>query len=359
MARIYNFSAGPAAMAEEVLEEAAAELTDYRGRGLSVMEMSHRGDLYQEIFAETKARLARLFALPDGYRILFLQGGASLQFAMLPMNLLAGGSADYVHTGVWSGKAMVEARRFGRVRLAASSEADGFHRIPRQDDLNLDPKARYCHITTNNTIYGTEYPYTPATGAVPLIADCSSNVLSRPLDLSRFAMIYAGAQKNLGPAGVCLVILREALLEEAAAELPTMLAYRTHLAGDSMFNTPPTFAIYMVGLVAGWLERQGGVAAIELVNRRKAALLYDALDRSAFYHCPTEVASRSRMNVPFTLADPRLDALFLAEAAAAGLVGLKGHRLTGGMRASLYNAMPEEGVARLVAFMEAFEREHG
>jgi len=359
MARIYNFSAGPAAMPEEVLKEAAAELTDYRGRGMSVMEMSHRGDDFQAIFTETKSRLTRLFALPEGYRILFLQGGASLQFAMVAMNLLSGGSADYVHTGVWSKKAIAEARRFGTVRVAASGEETDFSRIPRQEELDLDPNARYCHITTNNTIYGTEYPYTPETGDVPLIADASSNILSRPFDLSRFAMVYAGAQKNLGPAGVCLVILRESLLEQAAEEIPTMLAYRTHVAGDSMFNTPPTFAIYMVGLVARWLEARGGVAAMEEANKRKAALLYDLLDRSDFFLCPTEVESRSRMNIPFTLADPTLDATFLSEAKEAGLVGLKGHRLLGGMRASIYNAMPESGVARLVAFMETFERRRG
>ncbi len=359
MARVYNFSAGPATMPERVLQEAAEELVDYRGRGLSVMEMSHRGVDFQAIFAETKERLARLLHLPEGYRLLFLQGGASLQFAMVPMNLLAGGSADYIHTGVWSKKAMAEARRFGEVRLAASSEADGFHRVPRQEELDLDPRARYCHLTTNNTIYGTEFPYTPETGGVPLIADASSNILSRPLDLSRFALVYAGAQKNLGPAGVCLVILRESLLEGAADDLPTMLAYRTHVASDSMFNTPPTFAIYMVGRVARWIEEQGGVEAIEEMNRRKAARLYDYLDRSDFYRCPTERESRSRMNVPFTLADSSLDATFLAEAEEAGLVGLKGHRLVGGMRASLYNAMPEAGVEALVTFMTDFERRHG
>ncbi len=359
MARVYNFSAGPATLPQACLEEAARELVDYRGQGLSVMEMSHRGAAFEAIFEEAKARLARLLGLPEGYRILFLQGGASLQFCMLPMNLLAGGSADYVHTGVWSGKAMAEARRFGRVRLAGSSEAEGFHRIPRQEELELDPEARYCHITTNNTIYGTQYHYLPETGGVPLVADCSSDILSRPLDLSRFALIYAGAQKNLGPAGVTLVVLRESLLEGAAQELPTMLAYRTHVAADSRFNTPPTFAIYMVGLVARWLEEQGGVAAVAERNRRKAERLYRFLDASDFYRCPTEPESRSWMNVPFTLADPGLEAAFLAEAEAEGLVGLKGHRLVGGMRASLYNAMPEAGVEALVAFLAEFERRHG
>jgi len=360
MSRIFNFSAGPAALPLPVLERAAEELVEYGGTGMSVMEMSHRGKAFQEIFARTKQGVIDLLGVPADYQVLFLQGGATAQFAMVPMNLLGKvGKADYVNTGVWSKKAIAEARKFGTVNVAASSEDAGFHRIPRQADLVLDPDAAYCHITTNNTIFGTEYPYMPDTGDVPLVADASSNILSRPMDVARYGLIYAGAQKNLGPSGVTLVVIRKDLIGRTEGSVPTIFDYQIHADADSMYNTPPTYAIYVLGLVCDWLRDQGGVAAIEQVNIRKAQKLYDGIDASDFYACPTEPASRSRMNVPFTIANPDLDATFLAEAAAAGLVALKGHRLVGGMRASLYNAMPEAGVDALVGFLQEFERRHG
>ena len=360
MSRVFNFSAGPAVLPLPVLERAAAELVEYRGAGMSVMEMSHRGKAFEEIFARTKQAVIDLLGVPEDYQVLFLQGGATAQFAMVPMNLLGSvGKADYVNTGVWSKKAIAEARKFGSVNVAASSEAEGFHRVPRQDELALDPAAAYCHITSNNTICGTEYPYTPDTGNVPLVADASSNILSRPLDVARYGLIYAGAQKNLGPSGVTLVVMRKDLLGRAGAGVPTAFDYRIHAEADSMYHTPPTYAIYILGLVCDWLRDQGGVTAIEQVNIRKAQRLYACIDGSDFYHCPTEPESRSRMNVPFTLANPDLDATFLADAAAAGLVFLKGHRLVGGMRASLYNAMPEAGVDALVSFLQEFERRQG
>jgi phosphoserine aminotransferase len=360
MSRVFNFSAGPAVLPLPVLERAAAELVECGTAGMSVMEMSHRGKAFQEIFARTKQGVIDLLGVPEDYQVLFLQGGATAQFAMVPMNLLGkAGKADYVNTGVWSQKAIAEARKFGAVNVAASSEATGFHRIPGQAELALDPGAAYCHITTNNTIFGTEYPYTPDTGDVPLVADASSNILSRPMDVARYGLIYAGAQKNLGPSGVTLVVIRKDLVGRAGGRVPTIFDYQVHADADSMYNTPPTYAIYVLGLVCDWLRDQGGVGAIEQVNLRKAMKLYDGIDASDFYACPTEPASRSRMNVPFTLADPDLDATFLAEAAAADLVALKGHRLVGGMRASLYNAMPEAGVDALVAFLQEFERRRG
>jgi len=360
MSRVFNFSAGPAALPLPVLERAAAEMVEYGTAGMSVMEMSHRGKAYQEIFVRTKQAVIDLLGVPGDYEVLFLQGGATAQFAMVPMNLLGEiGTADYVNTGVWSRKAIVEARKFGTVNVAASSEATGFNRIPGQAELELDPGAAYCHITTNNTIFGTEYPYTPDTGDVPLVADASSNILSRPMDVARYGLIYAGAQKNLGPSGVTLVVIRQDLIGRSRGAVPTIFDYRIHADADSMYNTPPTYAIYILGLVCDWLREQGGVAGIEEVNIRKARKLYDCVDASDFYHCPTEPASRSRMNVPFTLATQDLDATFLSEASAAGLVALKGHRLVGGMRASLYNAMPEAGVDALVAFLQEFERRHG
>jgi len=360
MSRVFNFSAGPAVLPLPVLERAAAEMVEYGTTGMSVMEMSHRGKAYQEIFARTKQAVIDLLGVPGDYEVLFLQGGATAQFAMVPMNLLGeGGKADYVNTGVWSRKAIAEARKFGTVNVAASSEATGFNRIPGQAELRLDPDAAYCHITTNNTISGTEYPYTPDTGDVPLVADASSNILSRPMDVARYGLIYAGAQKNLGPSGVTLVVIRKDLVGHAGGAVPVIFDYQIHVDADSMYNTPPTYAIYILGLVCDWLHDQGGVAAIEQINIRKAHKLYACIDASDFYACPTEPASRSRMNVPFTLATQDLDATFLAEASAAGLVALKGHRLLGGMRASLYNAMPEAGVDALVAFLQEFERRHG
>jgi len=360
MSRVFNFSAGPAALPLPVLERAAAEMVEYGTAGMSVMEMSHRGKAYQEIFVRTKQAVIDLLGVPGDYEVLFLQGGATAQFAMVPMNLLGeGGKADYVNTGVWSRKAIAEARKFGTVNVAASSESTGFNRIPGQTELELDADAAYCHITTNNTIFGTEYPYTPDTGDVPLVADASSNILSRPMDVARYGLIYAGAQKNLGPSGVTLVVIRKDLVGRARGAVPTIFDYQIHADADSMYNTPPTYAIYILGLVCDWLREQGGVAGIEEVNIRKARKLYDCVDASDFYTCPTEPASRSRMNVPFALATPDLDATFLAETSAAGLVALKGHRLVGGMRASIYNAMPEAGVDALVAFLQEFERRQG
>ena len=360
MSRVFNFSAGPASLPLPVLQRAAAEMAEYGSSGMSVMEMSHRGKDFLEIFRRTKQAVIDLLGVPETHEVLFLQGGASTQFAMVPMNLMGNvGKADYVNTGSWSKKAIKEAKKFGAVNVAATSEETHFNRIPRQDELRLDRRAAYCHITSNNTIFGTEYHYTPETGAVPLVADASSNLMSRPVDVARYGILYAGAQKNLGPAGVTLVIIRKDLLGRAPDTIPAMLDYRVHADADSMYNTPPTYAIYILGLVCGWLQERGGLAAMEEINIRKAQRLYDCIDATGFYRCPTEPASRSRMNVPFTLVNADLDATFLAEAAAAGLVTLKGHRSVGGMRASLYNAMPEEGVAALVAFLQDFEQRHG
>lgn len=360
MARVYNFSAGPAALPLDVLERAREEMIDWQGSGMSVMEMSHRGKEFMSIIAKAEADLRELMQIPTNYKVLFLQGGASSQFAMIPFNLLRGKkTADYIHTGMWSKKAIAEAKKYCTVTIPFTSEEGNFNRVPRQQDLKLDPNAAYCHMTSNNTIYGTEYHYTPDTGTVPLLTDASSNILSRPVDVSRFGMIYAGAQKNIGPSGVTLVIIREDLLGGAVDTTPTMFNYATHVKGESMYNTPPTYAIYIAGLVFEWLKKRGGLAEMEKVNIRKAAKLYDCIDASNFYRCPTEPASRSRMNVPFTLAKPELDEAFLKEAKAAGLVTLKGHRSVGGMRASIYNAMPEEGVEALVSFMKEFENKNG
>ena len=360
MARVFNFSAGPAVLPEPVLAQVRDELLDWHGSGMSVMEMSHRGKEFMAIQAEAEADLRSLMGIPDNYKVLFLQGGATLQFAMVPLNLMpAGASADYVVTGSWSKKAVAEAKRYGTVKVAASSAETNFNRIPGQDELTLDPQAAYVHITSNNTIFGTEYHYTPDTGAVPLVADASSNILSRPVDVGRYGLIYAGAQKNIGPAGLTLVIVREDLIGRCREDAPTLLDYAIHAENDSAYNTPPTFAIYVAGLVFKHLLAQGGLAAVEQANVDKAQLLYDVLDRSGFYSCPTELASRSRMNVPFTLADAGLDATFLTESKKAGLVQLKGHRSVGGMRASIYNAMPRAGVQALVEFMIDFERRHG
>jgi len=360
MSRVYNFSAGPAALPLAVLERAREEMTDKDGSGMSVMEMSHRGKPFMAIIEKAEADLRELMRIPDDYKVLFLQGGASSQFSMVPLNLLRGRkSADYVHTGAWSKKAIAEAKRYCEVTVPFSSEGTNFHRVPRQEELKLDPNAAYCHITSNNTIFGTEYHYIPDTGDVPLVADASSNILSRPLDVSKFGLIYAGAQKNIGPSGVTIVIVREDLVGGAADFTPVMFNYETHVKAGSMYNTPPTYAIYIAGLVFEWLKEQGGVEAIEKKNIRKAGKLYACIDGNDFYRCPTEPGSRSRMNVPFTLADPELDATFLSEAAEAGLVTLKGHRSVGGMRASIYNAMPEEGVDALVEFMTEFARKHG
>ena len=354
--RIFNFSAGPAVLPTPVLEQVRDELLDWHGRGMSIMEMSHRGKDFTGVLHEAEADLRELMGIPANYKVLFLQGGATQQFAQIPMNLLAGRSADYVLTGSWSKKAYKEAQRIGDVRVAGSTEADRFTRAPRADELQFDPRAAYAHICTNETIHGVELfelPELPA--GVPLVADMSSHILSRPMDVSRYGLIYAGAQKNIGPAGLVIVIVREDLLGKALPTTPSVMDFATMAEHGSMLNTPPTFGIYLAGLVFKNLKAQGGLAAVEEANIAKANLLYSAIDGSGgFYVNPVEVASRSRMNVPFTLADPALDADFLAEAAARQLSGLKGHKSVGGMRASLYNAMTIAGVEALVDLMQDF-----
>ncbi len=361
MSRVYNFSAGPAVLPEEVLEQAREELLDWRGSGMSVMEMSHRGKEFMSIAEQAEADLRELMAIPSGYKVLFLQGGASQQFAMVPMNLLRGkGGADYVNTGAWSKKAISEAKRYCTVNVAASSEASKFTTAPKQVELALEAGAAYVHYTPNETIGGVEFPYIPETGGVPLVADMSSTILSRPVDVGRYGLIYAGAQKNIGPAGLTVVIVREDLVTEQVVDgTPTMLRYATHATDGSMYNTPPTYAWYLAGLVFQWLKRQGGLTGMAEINRRKAQKLYAAIDGSSFYKNPVDPACRSWMNVPFTLPNPELDATFLAGAKKAGLVTLKGHRSVGGMRASIYNAMPEAGVQALVDFMADFEKRNG
>jgi len=356
--RVYNFSAGPATLPLPVLEQARRDLVEHGDSGQSVMEMSHRSPHYDAIHREAIESLRRLLAVPEGYRVLLLQGGASLQFSMVPMNLMhPNGRADYLLTGSWSKKALKEAQREGKARVAASSEAEGFNRLPTAAELDLDPDADYVHLTSNNTITGTQWHELPQTGDVPLVVDASSDVLCRPVDVSRYGLIYAGAQKNLGPAGVTLVVVREELIERAPETLPTMLQYRTHAAKDSLYNTPPTWAIYVLGLCCRWLEEQGGAAAVGEVNRRKADALYAAIDGSGgFYRGTVVPTDRSWMNVPFRLPDEALEKRFLSEAGAEGLVNLKGHRSVGGIRASIYNAMPEAGVAALIGFMEEFRR---
>ena len=354
--RIYNFSAGPAVLPLPVLEEAQRNLLALPGVGMSVMEMSHRGKEFTGILAQAEAELRELMAVPAGYKVLFLQGGATLQFAQIPMNLLAGRSADYVLTGSWSKKAYKEAQRIGNVRLAGSTEADRFARAPRADELQFDPQAAYAHICTNETIHGVEMFELPEPPAdVPLVADMSSHILSRPMDVSRYGLIYAGAQKNIGPAGLVLVIVRDDLLGRASAATPSVMNFATMAEHGSMLNTPPTFGIYLAGLIFKDLLRQGGLAAVEAANRAKAERLYDAIDGSGgFYRNPVDRPCRSLMNVPFTLADPALEADFLAEAAARRLAGLKGHKSVGGMRASIYNAMTIAGVEALVDLMQDF-----
>ncbi|GGO82667.1 phosphoserine aminotransferase [Marinobacterium nitratireducens] len=360
MSRKFNFSAGPAALPDEVLQQARDEMLDWHGEGLSIMEMSHRSDAFVSVATQAEQDLRELMGIPDNYRVLFLQGGATSQFAMVPLNLLGGrDSADYINTGIWSKKAIQEAGRYATARIAASTESAGFTRVPSQDELDLDPSAAYVHYTPNETIGGVEFGYVPETGEVPLVADMSSTILSRPCDVSRFGLIYAGAQKNIGPAGLTVVIVRDDLLGRAAASAPTMFDYQVHAEADSMNNTPPTFGWYLAGLVFQWLKRQGGVEAMEAINRRKADKLYGYIDGSDFYANPIDAGSRSWMNVPFTLADSALDKLFLEQADAAGLLNLKGHRSVGGMRASLYNAVPEAAVDALIDFMREFEKSNG
>ena len=359
MTRCYNFCAGPAALPEAVLETARDEMLEWHGAGLSIMEMSHRSPEFVAVAERAEQTLRELLAIPEDYAVLFLQGGASTQFSAVPLNLLAGkNKADYVNTGQWSKKAIAEGLRYCQVNVAASSEESKFSTIPAQDTWQLSDDAAYLHYTPNETIGGVEYFWIPQVD-VPLVADMSSTILSRPVDVSEFGAIYAGAQKNIGPAGLTLVIVRRDLLGAADAKCPAMLNWETAADNDSMYNTPPTFSLYLAGLVFDWLRDQGGLLAMEQLNRRKAGKLYAAIDNSGFYANPVELASRSLMNVPFTLADAGLDKLFLQEAEAAGLLNLKGHRSVGGMRASIYNAVSEDAVDALITFMQDFEQRNG
>ena len=360
MTRAFNFSAGPAMLPEAVLRQAQEEMLDWHGSGMCVAEMSHRGKEFMSIAEQAEADLRELLEVPAGYKVLFLQGGASSQFSMVPMNLLRGGdSADYINTGSWSKKAIAEARRYCTVNVAASTQESRFTSVPAQGELDLSAQAAYVHYTPNETIEGVEFPYVPDTAGKPLVADMSSTILSRPIDVSRFGVIYAGAQKNVGPAGLTILIVREDLIGQPLAGTPTMFDYQTHAENGSMYNTPPTYAWYLAGLVFQWLKNLGGLDSMAVINERKAETLYAAIDGSDFYANPVAPECRSWMNVPFTLANPELDAMFLSEAKEAGLVTLKGHRSVGGMRASIYNAMPEAGVQALVDFMGEFERKYG
>lgn len=356
MTRAYNFCAGPAALPLAVLEKAQSEITNWHSKGLSVMEMSHRGNDYQSIAKQAEQDLRDLLQVPDNYKILFMQGGASSQFSMIPMNLIlnGNGTADYIVTGQWSKKAVAEAQRYGKVNIAANTEDSNFSKAPSQAELNLTPGASYVHYCANETIGGVAFDYIPETNGVPLVADLSSCILSEPLDISKFGMIYAGAQKNIGPAGLCIVIIREDLIGNAHPHTPTMMNYQIAADADSMYNTPPTYSWYLAGLVFQWLKEQGGLNAMKEVNDRKAAKLYDYIDNSGFYANPVAVNNRSKMNVPFTLANSDLDKQFLTESEAAGLLYLAGHRSVGGMRASIYNAVSEEAVDALIAFMKEF-----
>ena len=359
MARAYNFSPGPAMLPEPVLRQAQAELLEWGRARASVMEISHRGKDFMQLAEESERDLRELMAIPSNYKVLFLQGGATQQFALVPMNLARGARADYVVTGTWGEKAAKEARSLTEVRIAASSESDRFFSIPARADWRLDPGAAYVHITPNETIGGVEFHDDPDTGDVPLVADMSSSILSRPIDVSRYGLIYAGAQKNIGPSGLVVLIIREDLLERSPADLPGIFSYAQHAKEGSLLNTPNTFGWYLAALVFKWLKAEGGLAAIGERNAAKARRLYDYIDASGFYSNPIDKAARSRMNVPFRLADDALDAKFLEESAAAGLLALKGHRLVGGMRASIYNAMPMAGVEALVSFMQDFAARHG
>ena len=360
--RIVNFNAGPAAIPLSVLEKARQELLNAHGAGMSVMEMSHRSPEFKDIIERAEAGVRKNFSVSDDYAVLFLQGGASLQFAMVPMNLCQEGKpVDMIHTGAWTKKAITEVKKVAEMRLAASSEADKFTRLPAKDEIQLSSDASYVYCCSNNTIFGTQYRQFPDSGDVPLIADMSSDIFSRKVDVSRFGLIFAGAQKNLGPAGVTLVILRKDLAERASETLPSILQYRSHIKAGSLFNTAPTFAIYIVGLVMDWIASEGGLDALEKRNEEKAALLYDAIDATNFYNCPVAKADRSRMNVVYRIQDgnEELEKKFIAESKAAGLGGLKGHRSVGGLRASIYNAMTVEGIKQLVDFMKEFTRKNG
>ena len=360
MPRVYNFSAGPAVLPEEVLREAAAEMLDYNGTGMSVMEMSHRSKAYQAIIDEAEADLRDLMGIPDNYKVLFLQGGASQQFAMIPMNLMKNGVADYIITGQWAKKAYQEAQMYGKANAVASSADKTFSYIPDCSDLPISEDADYVYICENNTIYGTKFWQLPNTKGKLLVSDVSSCFLSEPVDVSKYGMIYGGVQKNIGPAGVVIAIIREDLIsEDVLPGTPTMLRYKTHADNGSMYNTPPAYGIYICGKVFKWLKKQGGLAAMKAYNEKKAAILYDFLDSSKMFHGTVEKKDRSLMNVPFVTGDKDLDAKFVKEAEAAGFKNLKGHRTVGGMRASIYNAMPIEGVEALVAFMAEFEKNNG
>ncbi len=359
MSRVYNFSAGPAILPEEVLKEAALEMLDYHGSGMSVMEMSHRSSWFQEIMDTAEADLRGLMKIPDNYRVLFLQGGASQQFAMIPMNLMKHRVADYIVTGQWAKKAAQEAEKYGEVHVIASSADQTFSYIPDCTDLEISEAADYVYICENNTIYGTKFKELPNTKGKPLVADVSSCFLSEPMDVRNYGVIYGGVQKNIGPAGVVIVVIREDLItEDVLPGTPTMLTYRTHAEADSLYNTPPAYGIYICGKVFQWLKKQGGLEAMKEYNERKAAVLYHYLDQSRLFRGTVVPKDRSLMNVPFVTGDHTLDAKFVKEAEAAGLLNLKGHRSVGGMRASIYNAMPIEGVEALVTFMEKFEKEN-
>lgn len=359
MSRVYNFSAGPAVLPEEVLQEAAAEMLDYKGTGMSVMEMSHRSKAFEDIIHTAEADLRELLHIPDNYKVLFLQGGAHQQFAMIPMNLMKNKVADYIVTGQWAKKAWQEAQKYGTANKIASSEDKTFSYIPDCSDLPISPDADYVYICENNTIYGTKFKTLPNTKGKTLVADVSSCFLSEPMDVEKYGIIYGGAQKNIGPAGVVIAIIREDLItEDVLPGTPTMLTYKTHAEAESLYNTPNCYGIYMCGKVFQWLKKQGGLEAMKEHNEKKAKILYDYLDESAMFKGTVEPDSRSLMNVPFVTGDKELDAKFIKEASAAGFVNLKGHRSVGGMRASIYNAMPLKGVEALVAFMKKFEKEN-
>ena len=359
MSRVYNFSAGPAMLPEAVLQKAEKEFLDWNNSGMNVMEMSHRGKEFMSIATQAEADLRNVMNIPDNYKVLFLQGGATAQFTAIPMNLLRGKTtADYFNTGQWSKKAIAEAKRYCDVNIVASSEADNFATVPDKSTWNLNPDAAYVHYTANETIGGVEFDHIPDTGDVPLVVDLSSTILSRPIDVSRFALIYAGAQKNIGPAGLTLVIVRDDMIGDTLSGTPVTFDYKVQADNDSMYNTPPTYALYMAGLGFQWLKELGGLASMGEINQRKAEKLYTAIDNSGFYQNPVTKQYRSWMNIPFTLNNAELDADFLASAKAAGLVTLKGHRSVGGMRASIYNAMPEEGVDALISFMQEFAQQH-
>jgi len=359
MSRCFNFSAGPAMLPSEVLRQAQAEMSDFAGSGMSIMEMSHRGKIFVDVAAKAEADLRELMNIPDDYAVLFMQGGASAQFSMVPMNLLGNKTqVDYVNTGAWSKKAIAEAKRYAEVNVVASSEGAKFSEVPDFATWNLNKEAAYLHYTPNETIGGVEFHWIPETKGVPLVADMSSSILSRPVDVSKFDIIYAGAQKNIGPAGLTIAIVRKELMGNTLKNTPGVFDYKHVADNDSMANTPPTYSWYLAGLVFAWLKKRGGLEAMGEINKRKAGSLYAAIDESSFYQNPVRVDCRSWMNIPFTLADAELDKTFLSLAEERGLKTLKGHRSAGGMRASIYNAMPEEGVNELIAFMKEFEKEH-